>query len=192
VNSTFRKWRTEQRVAQTQEREAVNKLLPVAVHEAAHCVAYEVFASGVEQAELHRRVNPHDRIIKNGEVYVAVSNGITRPKHYNKTREDFELNCFCLLAGPLAEVGITGGKAAFQRDLEDMALCANDLNLPNDHELLVKTDGRVKKWLLNGTVRAAIKEIADVLLKPEQVISGDQVRQIVDRLGREEMYRAGI
>lgn len=187
--STLRKWRAAKQ--QAQERAAENELMAAAVHEAGHAVVHDVFREGVEYAELHTKTS-NAWIARTGGMCEVVSTGFTQPKVRDlNTRRDLELESMCCLAGPLAEECFTCKKAP---DIDDMTMfggCAKHFNLSKEEAvvLLEKTIERVNTWMSNDRVQAAIKEVATALAVHKR-ISGDEVRLIVDRHGREEMLRS--
>lgn len=177
-NSTFKKWRARQK--DHRDKEELRALLSHCFHEAAHCVMDELFLKGVEYAEVC------DKEVEG----LGTSNGFTqtRPRPLSTT-DDFERECISSFAGPIAEDMFTG--KASKGDIHDMKVIAafgRYLNLPPDEIIRIGRKGQDNAITLlrNDVVWAAVKEIA-ILLATTPRVSGDQVRAMVDKHGREEM-----
>jgi hypothetical protein len=196
--STFKKWRAE-------KREAENKMLavkdiPPALHEAGHALAFELFRNGVEYAEIHEGKLIKQTVISgvDGKVYpYGISTGFTQPKPRRlATLDDLEREYIVIFAGPIAERKFTGKDAADDDDMTDIVRYGQaqtpdgvKLFAPEDAAYLIrKAESRAIVLLCNEGAWAAVSDIAMLMVKSR--VSGEQVREIVDKHGREKMLLA--
>jgi len=193
--STFRKWQAEKRelIAQAHLKE----MTPSAMHEAGHALALELLLTGVQYAELRDNLLIEKQMTApSGEQFSGgTSTGFTESKSFPLVSiEDLECLCIAFLAGPAAEELYTGSRLGDTADISDMAWHVEDFNRCHGEKVEVariweKADRVVIALLAHGAAWQAVKEIANVLIS-ERLISGDEVRAIVDRNGRDQILDA--
>lgn len=162
-------------------------------HEAGHAVADELLGEGVEYVEIHRKEDNTPVLSRTGELVAGgISTGFTQPKRRPlNSLDDLEREFIATLAGPIAEEFFTGNRAEDDGDMTKLFQYARHFKLSQNDavSLLRKTQSDARTLLNNIAVRAAVKEIAR-LLGTSMRISGDEVRAIVDRNGREQMLES--
>jgi hypothetical protein len=155
-----------------------------AAHEAGHAVAHELIDDGIKYAKLQAK------IVKEGAVEgVEWGHVISKPSELwvgNLARE-----FFCMYAGPWAERCYTFKPAHHYSDTAKLVRYANHLKVSEQEFLALckKTKSRLNAWVRNMSVRRAINEVAQTL-RTKKYISGDEVRAIVDKHGRDDMMRS--
>jgi hypothetical protein len=189
--STFKKWRAAKREFET--REAMKEEAAACFHEAGHAVADELLGEGVEYVECYRKQDDTPVLTRTSGLEAGgILSGFTQPKRrpFNSL-DDLERESIATWAGPIAEELFTGKQAVDGGDMTKLIQYARHFKLSPDEAgaLFRKTQSDACTLLNNVAVRAAVKEIANLLYTSRR-ISGDEVRAIVDRNGREQMLES--
>jgi hypothetical protein len=195
-NSTRRKMHEERRQYQAQQRamQEAEKLVPAAIHEAAHAVVYDLIRKGVEYVELQNQIDEKQVLIRGGRGAIASharSSGFTLPKPRPLiTLEDLKMEIVGTMAGPMAEAGLTGDSRD-EGDNTDIIRCVQHFKLSPEEAkpLLYEAQAKVRALFSLDEAWAAVVEIAEALIDKTRV-SGDEVHAIVDRHGREKILES--
>jgi hypothetical protein len=171
-----------------------------AIHEAGHAVADELLRNGVEYVEIHTKKMVEEETFHEGKRY---SHGISTGYTASKARplnnlEDLEKECITTWAGPIAERLFTGkdfsgedGDATYLSRLLFSGVIEEGsgktvLLLPKDEATaLLKKSAKLADVLMRASW-PAVGEIAKSVVL-HQRISGDEVKAIVDKHGRDKM-----
>jgi hypothetical protein len=174
-----------------------------AIHEAGHAVADELIREGVEYVEIHDNKMVEEETFHEGKRY---SHGISTGHTASKARpmnnqEDLEKECITTWAGPIAERLFTGkdfdgedGDATYLSRLLFSGIIEEVsgkivLLLPKDEATaLLNKSAKLADALIRASW-PAVTEIAQAIVV-NQRISGDEVKQIVDKHGRERMLES--